>query len=422
MLRESIAFDPQQTEVLLRAVPQRAGVFALYGHQAEAQPYVTRTANLRRRLLRLLAPPESQSRRLNLRDRVARIEYALTGSELEATLLLYRMSAEAFGKVEARRRMRLHTPYFLRMVWENAYPRVYVTNRLTKRALEYCYGPFPSRTAAERFLDESLNLFKLRRCHEELNPDPSFPGCMYSEMKMCLAPCFKGCTDERYAEESAAVRSYLETHGESLIVNIASARDKASEALEFEQAAALHAQMQKAKAASQLADEIVRPLTQLNALILQPAAEPDTVTLFLVRGGVMSGPQRFSTLGMRHPNEQSGSSSLFAHPVALAPVPLENSTDDISQHDTSSDTLEGRLDKAIVSLEAQPADAALLADHLALLKRWYYRPEKQRVGEIFFRDEAFPVKRVLRGISRVYAASQKLTSGSAVPGDSEMQP
>ncbi|MHB1022281.1 MAG: excinuclease ABC subunit C [Acidobacteriaceae bacterium] len=411
MLRESIAFDPQQAEALLRKVPQRAGVFALYGHQDEAQPYVTRTANLRRRLLRLLAPPESQSKRLNLRDRVARIEYALTGSEFEATLLLYQVSVEVFGVAETRRRMRLHTPYFLRMAWENAYPRVYVTNRLAKRALAYCYGPFPSRAAAERFLDESLNLFKLRRCHEELNPDPSFPGCVYSEMKMCLAPCFKGCTDERYAEESAAVRGYLETHGASLITKITSARDKASEELEFEQAAALHGQMQRAKATSQLADEIVRPLTQLNALMLQPAAEADMVALFLVRDGILSGPEMFSTLGMRHPNEQSGSSSLFAHPVALAPVPLEGGAENMSQHDT----LENRLARAIASLESNPVEMTLLADHLALLKRWYYRPEKQRAGEIFFREDGFPVKRILRGISRVYAGSQKLADPNAAP-------
>jgi excinuclease UvrABC nuclease subunit len=409
VLRSSIAFDPHQAEALLRAVPAQAGVFALYGHHSHAQPYVTRTTNLRRRLLRLLAPPESQSRRLNLRERVARIEYALTGSELEAALALHQWSVQVFGVQETHRRMRLHTPYFLRMAWENAYPRVYVTNRLTRRWLQYCYGPFPSRAAAERFLEESLDLFKLRRCHDDLNPDPGFPGCVYSEMKMCLAPCFQGCSDERYAEEAVAVRGYLETHGHSLLTQITAARDKASETLEFEQAAAFHVQMQKARAAAQLAEEIVRPLTELDALVVQPAAAPESVALFLVRGGVIRGPVLFSTLGMRHPNEQSGSSSLFAHPVALAPVPLEGGEENPSQHDT----LEGRFAAALHALESQPADASLLADHLALLKRWYYRPEKQRVGEIFFRGAELPVKRILRGVSRVYAAAQKSPPASA---------
>ena len=46
---------------------------------------------------------------------------------------------------------------------------------------------------------------KMRRCVEDLNPDPAFPGCVYSEMKMCLAPCFRGCTDDEYRAEVVRV-------------------------------------------------------------------------------------------------------------------------------------------------------------------------------------------------------------------------
>ena len=104
----SFAFDPLQAEALLRAVPVECGVFALHGARATDQPYIARTANLRRRLLRLLAPPESQSKRLNLRDKVARVEYSVTGSEFESNLLLYRVYSEAFGAAEARKRLRLY--------------------------------------------------------------------------------------------------------------------------------------------------------------------------------------------------------------------------------------------------------------------------------------------------------------------------
>src|SRR6185369_1496998 len=101
------------------AVPALPGVFALYGEQANAEPYLTRAADIRRRMKRLLAPPESQSKRLNLRDRVAHIEYTVTGSEFESTLTLYYAAAAIFGYAEARRRLRLHTPTVLRMTMEN---------------------------------------------------------------------------------------------------------------------------------------------------------------------------------------------------------------------------------------------------------------------------------------------------------------
>jgi excinuclease ABC subunit C len=167
----SVPFSPEnpvEAEAILRAIPAEPGIFALRGHDASAQPYLTRTADLRRRARRLLAPPDSQSKRLNLRDKVARIDYTVTGSEFESTLTLYHAASALFGYPEARRRLKLTTPFFLRFTAENDYPRVYSTNRLSKRALAHLYGPFPSRAAADRYCDAVLDLFKLRRCYEDL--------------------------------------------------------------------------------------------------------------------------------------------------------------------------------------------------------------------------------------------------------------
>ena len=192
---------------------------------------------------RLLAPPESQSKRLNLRDRVARIEYTITGSEFESTLTLYHAAASIFGHAEARRRLRLHTPTFLRFTAENEFPRVYATNRLSKRGLAQMYGPFPSRAAAERYCDAVLDLFKLRRCHEDLQPYPEHPGCVYGEMKKCIEPCKQACTAGAIRSRSRRSESLLRhPRRESMLSLIAADRDRASEEMEFERAAQLHEQ------------------------------------------------------------------------------------------------------------------------------------------------------------------------------------
>src|SRR5580692_2222293 len=114
----SVAFSPESATETLRSIPTLPGVFALHGPpaaagQPAAQPYLTRAADLRRRITRILAPPDSQSKRLNLRDRVARIDYTVTGSEFESTLTLYHASASLFGLDQARRRLKLRTPFFL---------------------------------------------------------------------------------------------------------------------------------------------------------------------------------------------------------------------------------------------------------------------------------------------------------------------
>jgi excinuclease ABC subunit C len=385
---------------------------------------------------RLLAPSFAGTKRLHLGGRVTRLSYSQPGSQFATSLLLLRANREFYGS-RATERLHLRAPALLRMASDNPYPRVYVTTRATQRALASTFGPFPSRTAAERFLDESLNLFALRRCTPDLHPDPAFPGCVYSEMKMCLAPCFRGCTDRRYAEETARVRDYLASRGDCTIAQLAAERDRASANLDFEEAARLHLRIEKVKAAAQQAAPLVHPIASLDALIVQPAgahqteavaisakpekmsnramrSEADGVALFLVRGGRIAGPGFFSVEGMRHPNERAGSTSLFAHPTLLEPTPLESPAAlDEGGEKLPKNRLEDRLQQAIKDLDFEMQSAKVSADelsaHLSLLARWYYRPAARRTGEIFFRDEhaAFPLARILRGISRVFCGHRE---------------
>ena len=409
-------FDPADPKAALGQLPQAQAVFALYGDNARAEPYIGRTPNLRARLERLLQPSAKHPRRLHLAGLVRRIEWQLTGSEFESLLAQFSLLDEIFG-AKALERMHLRHPAFVRFLGSNPYPRITVTHRPSLREADWAYGPFPSRAAAERFSEEALKLFLLRRCTFELNPDPAYPGCVYSEMKMCLAPCYKGCSDERYAEESAAVQDFLATRGESRLVTLRAARDKASAELAFESAAALHAQVQRVEAVHALAAELVRPLSRLRAVILQASAQPDEVAVFLFENGRMRGPAGFSTLGMRIQNEQSGSSSLFAQPMAIESTPEgehgsegareQEDVKPMAHNRLPRGLLESRLETALAELSATsaPPSATVRQAHLALLKRWYYRPEGRRTGEIFFPDaeDRLPAKAILRGIGRVAA-------------------
>jgi hypothetical protein len=403
-LAHSIHFDPADPSASLSGLPEAPAVFALCAADPAAEPYLGKTPNLRRRLMRFLRGPQggATSRRLQLAHLVDQIEYTVTGSDFESSLCLYQASLRAFGQ-RAQKRLRLRPPAFLRMSVDNAYPRVYATSKISKTAANALFGPFPSRAAAERYADEMLNLFLLRRCSEELNPDPAFPGCVYSEMKMCLAPCFKGCSDERYQQEASEVFAFLATRGGSMISKLESERNAASEAMEFERAAAIHQRMQKVQAVAHLVSEAVRPLTELSGVLVQPSAEMGHVALFALRRGVWSGPALYSIVGMRLANERSGSSSLFAHPVALEPVPLEGAATL-----PAKDVLESRLEEALRTL-AQSApktvSAQTLSDHLALFTQWYYRPAGRSTGEMVFAgaNGETPRKPLLRAISRVAA-------------------
>jgi excinuclease ABC subunit C len=422
---QSVPFDPADPKAPLAQLPHSPAVFALHGADPKDEPYIGRTPNLRGRLERLLQPSPKHPRRLQLAGRVRRIAYRLTGSDFESLLTQFEMLQEVYGP-KALERMHLRAPAFVRFLGKNPYPRVTVTNKPSQREADWAYGPFASRAAAERFAEEMLKLFLLRRCTDDLNPDPSHPGCVYSEMKMCLAPCYKGCTDERYAEESGAVRDFLATRGESKLVVLRSRRDKASEDLAFEDAAALHAQVQKVDAVRALAPELVQPMSKLRAAILQASANADEVAVFLYEDGQLRGPVPFSTIGMRIQNEQSGSSSLFAQPMALEPVPeipvnSEQWLADSEQAPETKDQRSGALSKiprtlleaqmeAVLEDLSKPMDkpgTVLRQGHLALLKRWYYRPEVKREGEVVFPDVEghWPLRALLRAAGRVAARS-----------------
>ena len=380
MLTERVAFEPEQDKEFFSSIPAAPAVFLLKGPHPEGEPYVSKTANLRRRLVRLLGAPEQLSKKLNLRDRARRIEYTPTGSDFESGFLLYQVLRANFPKTYSAR-LRLRPAPLVKMHIDNVYPRASITRRLGRLdALANYYGPFPSRTVAEKFINDSLDFFKMRRCVEDLNPDPAFPGCIYSEMKMCLAPCFKGCTDEEYRAEVERVRAFFDSAGESLVRAISDERDLASANLEFENAAALHARIEKLKPVLSQLPEVVHRIDRLSGVIIQRSTVPDSVALFCIDAGAIAGPLNFSVQQQLVPGGKSQS-------------------------------MESRVQEALATRpRVALKSSAQLMEHIALLKRWYFRGS--RTGEIFFADDngSLPLRRIVRGVARVYKGEGPETS------------
>ncbi len=343
---------------------------------AAARPLLLRTADLRRRLRLLLSPPDPASKRINLREYAAGIRFRLTGSSFEQALVHWQ-HARTLWPGAYRERLRLRPPALVKMNLTTAYPRAYVTRRVSPTGLYF--GPFASRRAAEGFLQPLLDLFRIRRCQIKIRRDPAFPGCIYSEMKMCLAPCFAGCTDQEYASEVSQVVEFLSSRGASLSQELARERDKASSELDFERAAAQHRRLEKVDAVRRGIPELARRLEVLDAVVLERASEENTVAVFRVLAGRIADPflLRFDELA--------------------------------SQSRSAEEILRGVLEPAEDAV-GDPAAAAELEDHLTLLARWFYgRP---REGEIFCpetRPDGWPYRRILRACARLLAPRDSQT-------------
>ncbi len=370
-LENSLEFDPRaESEPFFEQFDHRAAVFALFSDQsATSRPYIGRTRDLQRRLKRVLRSTEGHSRLLNLRGMTRRIEYQYAGSGFEMQWLVYRLNRHYYPR-QYRARLRLKAPALLKLNLRNRFPRLYPTRRISKDGCLY-YGPFPSRAAAERFAGEFLDLFKIRRCVEDLNPDPAHPGCIYSQMHMCLAPCFKGCSDTEYHEEVERVVEFLATEGQSLERSVKAERGQASDQLDFERAGQLHRKIKKIHDALALKPEPVRNVNDLHAVLVLPGSQHKTVSFFLMRSGKL----------------------------------LEPGSMDLGENVSSPLSLDERFRLLFDELlrEADESPGTVSWEHLSLFARWYYSSFRQGELVVLSSPSQIPHSRLIRICRKILA-------------------
>jgi len=381
-----LEFDAAQAEGLFfPALPPRAAVCLIEARDEKAEPFLIRTQNLQRRLERLLGPLDPASKRLNLSEFARGIRYRLTNSAFEQALTYYQQARQLFPQ-RYRELMRLRPAAVLKVNLRNAYPRCYVTRRIPVDEAGLptggtYYGPFASRRSAQAFAERILDLFKVRRCQIKIRRDPMFPGCLYSEMKMCLAPCFAGCTKEEYDVEVRRLVQFLDTSGGSLRSTMEEERERASEQSDFERAAAWHKKVEKLDEILRGRPELTRRIQDLDAVILQPAAEEHTMGVYRVRGGRLAEP-------------------FFLRFAEIASQPRSAEQIFREHFEAVSGAAEGDL-----------------GEHLWLVARWYY--SHPREGEIFFREKDWPYRRILRACSRLLAPKTSQAETKPTPGPAQ---
>lgn len=356
-MREPLNALPSELE----SIPDRPAVFLLWA--GEGAPYLARTALLRRRLKRLLSDRDRISRVLNLRGVVERIEYWLTGSQLESALIHLELAKRHFPE-DVARITRLKPPVFLRLTVDNPFPRTMLTTRLGRGVgTSVTYGPFAGRAAAERFQNEMLDLFQLRRCEDNLAPAADHPGCIYGEMNKCLRPCQQAVSVEEYRHEAQRVEEFIRTDGASLRESAETARDRASAAMQFEEAEHLHQRLNRIAEVRASAGDLARSLDRLAGVAVVPSYGQDAVNLCFLAGGRWVAPRPFSL------------------------------------SETAS------MDQRLRELAADISPAATPdLEHLAILVRWHGSSWRDGEWIAFDSFERIPYRKIVNAVARVAAA------------------
>ena len=360
--------DLAQLDAAIEALPNNPAVFLLW--PKEGDPYLSRTALLRRRLLRLLKERERPSRLLNLRHTVRRIEYKLTGSGFESSLVLYQQARQHFPETYLDL-LKLRMPPYVKIVLGNRFPRSHITAHLTRSAGLY-FGPFRSRASAERFEGQFLDLFQLRRCQEDLVPSPQHPGCIYGEMGMCLRPCQEVVGPAEYGHEVARVVEFLRTDGRSLLDAIAHSRDRLSEEMLFEDAARQHKRYEKVQEVLKQADELARDTDRLNGVAITRSLAADAVEMWFFREGHWQEPRRFSF--------------------------------EVQEGKTVS--LDRKLRETFAAVASRKLTVRERQEYLALVARWYYSSWRDGEWLGFESYDDIPYRKLVNAVSRVAGEKQ----------------
>ena len=352
-------------DAALAALPNAPAVFAIWPREGE--PYLSRTALLRRRLLRLLGERERPGRFLNLRGAAARVEYRLTASSLESAAVLYEQARRLFPRTYLEA-LRLRMPPYVHVALSNRFPRSHVTARLGRAGGMY-FGPFRSRTSAERFEGGFLDLFQMRRCQEEIVPSPEHPGCIYGEMGMCVRPCQQVVGPAEYGQEVARAVEFLHTDGLSLLDAISRSRDRLSEEMQFEEAARQHKRFAKIQETLKLRDELARDADRFHGVAITRSLGVAAVDLWPFRGGNWQPRLRF----------------------------------DYQVEEGRPVSLDRKLRDALSAATPQALGVRERQERLAILARWYYSTWRDGEWVAFDDWERIPYRKLVHAISRVAA-------------------
>jgi hypothetical protein len=219
-------------------------------------------------------------------------------------------------------------------------------------------------------------------------------------MKMCLAPCFAGCTKEEYDVEVQRLVQFLETGGSSLRNVYEAEREKASEELDFERASVLHKKLEKVDEALRGQPELPRRIQDLNAVIFQRAGAEQTIAAFPVFGGRIAEPFYLSF-------SQFAGEPRSAEQFLRGRLESSDSSNRVIPHPPE------RTGNLLFPEETEFVSGDL-SENLWLLARWFY--SNPREGEIFFREKVWPYRKMMRACARLLAPPEQQ------PGESNAHP
>ncbi len=301
--------DPVAFDERLRRVPESPGVY-LWKDAQGLLLYVGKSKRLRDRMRSYFGAPRSLSAKTRrLVSHIADFEIIVTQSELEALLLEMNLIKQHRPRYNILLKDDKSYPY-IKVTLQDQWPRVFSTRQVVADGARY-FGPYASAGSVYKALDLLNRLFAFRPPYE--CKDDKFQRyrrlgrpCLYHQMKRCLGPCVPGLvSQEEYHATIEAVCRFLEGKTEQVVDDLRQGMEVASDALNFERAAALRDRIIAIEKISER-QQVLRSVDEDQDVIAFAREDGSAVVQVLfVRGGKLVNAEPFTLQGAEDESDQA---------------------------------------------------------------------------------------------------------------------
>ena len=276
----------------LKKLPRKPGVYIMRDDK-DVILYVGKAINLHNRVRSYFRENIGRGPAIDqMVSLIARFEYIVTDSELEALVLENNLIKENSPKYNTLLKDDKTYPYIKVTVGED-YPRILFSRTMKKDKSRY-FGPYTSAAAVKDTIELLNKLYQLRTCNRVLPRDTGLERpCLNYHIKQCLAPCQGYVSKEEYRQQVAGALEFLNGNYSPILKDLEEKMNKAAEELEFEEAARYRDLLSSVRQVSQKQKITEGVGEDKDILALYQDETEAVVQVFFVRDGKLIGREHY---------------------------------------------------------------------------------------------------------------------------------
>lgn len=276
----------------LKKLPRKPGVYIMRDDK-DVILYVGKAINLHNRVRSYFRENIGRGPAIDqMVSLIARFEYIVTDSELEALVLENNLIKENSPKYNTLLKDDKTYPYIKVTVGED-YPRILFSRTMKKDKSRY-FGPYTSAAAVKDTIELLNKLYQLRTCNRVLPRDIGIERpCLNYHIKQCLAPCQGYVSKEEYRQQVAGALEFLNGNYSPILKDLEEKMKKAAEAMEFEDAARCRDLLSSVRQVSQKQKITEGVGEDKDILALYQDETEAVVQVFFVRDGKLIGREHY---------------------------------------------------------------------------------------------------------------------------------